>query len=318
MSPAGWPCAPNLRALSVRPAGLDLIALSHLAEKGTPVGGNLKLIRELEQRTGVKMAELEKNPTAYEYSSLLTEIAKVGCPILMISGKNDNNAPLPVMEAYVAKLCAEGKQADAYHPDNGPHGFYVGLPRLIPETAESTRRAVAFIKRHFSKETDIGSASLSADPAEETAIAKEVSRLAIPAILTPKAKQPLFIVRADGVQVYKAGAKLDWEFQAPSATLRDYRTGEPVGTHSKGPVWIDAKGSKLTGKVLASAPAPNPQAVPWLLLEVSNSNGGRYAKVTHIQRVDTWAGLKPAAAPANAGQSVEVPYQATYVFWGDR
>lgn len=34
-------------------------------------------------------------------------------------------------------------------PGDGTHGFYFGLPRTIPETAESTRRAVAFIKKHF-------------------------------------------------------------------------------------------------------------------------------------------------------------------------
>ena len=134
-------------------AGLDLIALAHLAEKGTPIGGNQGLVRQMEERSGVKMAQIEKDPGAYHYSSLLTEVAKVQCPILLISGRNDNNAPLPVMDAYVDQLCAAGKEAETYHPDNGPHGFYVALPRPIPETAESTRRAVAFIQKHFEHAT---------------------------------------------------------------------------------------------------------------------------------------------------------------------
>lgn len=138
-------------AVLCAPAGLDLLMLADLAGKGTPVGGNQKLIREMEQRTKAKMADIERDPAAYQYSSPLTEIAKVRCPILMISGRNDNNAPLPVMEAYVNNLRAAGKQAETYHPDNGPHGFYWGIPRAIPETAESTRRAVAFIKQHFAK-----------------------------------------------------------------------------------------------------------------------------------------------------------------------
>jgi dipeptidyl aminopeptidase/acylaminoacyl peptidase len=140
-------------AVICAPAGLDLIELSHLANMGTAVGGNQMLIRQMEQRSKVKMADIEKDPDKYEYSSPLTEIAKVRCPILMISGKNDPNAPLPVMEAYVGKLRAAKKQADAYHPDNGPHGFYWGIPRPIPETGESTRRAVAFIKQHFEQAT---------------------------------------------------------------------------------------------------------------------------------------------------------------------
>jgi dipeptidyl aminopeptidase/acylaminoacyl peptidase len=136
-------------AVLCAPAGLDLIELAHRAAQGTPIGGNQRLIRELEQRTGANMAAIEKDLDAYHYSSPLTEVARVRCPILLISGRNDNNAPLPVMETYVSKLHAAGKQVDTYHPENGPHGFYVGLPRLIPETAESTRRAIAFIKAHF-------------------------------------------------------------------------------------------------------------------------------------------------------------------------
>jgi hypothetical protein len=50
---------------------------------------------------------------------------------------------------------------------------------------------------------------------------------------------------------------------------------------------------------------------------VKDENGGSYAKVTHVQRVDTWGGLKPAASPATADEIVKVPYQATYIFWGD-
>ncbi|HUV65298.1 MAG TPA: prolyl oligopeptidase family serine peptidase [Sedimentisphaerales bacterium] len=138
-------------AVLCAPAGLDLIALSHQAEQGALIGGNQRLIRELEQRSGVKIAEIEKNPEAYQYSSPFTEVANVRCPILLISGRNDVNAPLAVMDAYVDKLRAAGKKAETYHPDNGPHGFYVGLPRPIPETAESTRRAVAFIKMHFER-----------------------------------------------------------------------------------------------------------------------------------------------------------------------
>ena len=136
-------------AVLCAPAGLDLVALAQLAERGTPIGGNQRLVREMEQRSGVKLAEIGKNPGAYHYSSLLTEAPKVGCPILLISGRNDPNAPLPVMEAYVEKLRALEKEAETYHPDNGPHGFYVALPQAIPETAESTRRAVAFIRKHF-------------------------------------------------------------------------------------------------------------------------------------------------------------------------
>jgi dipeptidyl aminopeptidase/acylaminoacyl peptidase len=136
-------------AVLCAPAGLDLISLGHLAAQGTPIGGNRRLIRELEQRAGATLAEIKQNPDAYHYSSPLTEIGEVQCPVLMISGLNDPNAPLAVMDVYVDALRATGREAEAYHPDDGPHGFYFGIPRVIPETAESTGHAVAFIKKHF-------------------------------------------------------------------------------------------------------------------------------------------------------------------------
>ncbi len=136
-------------AVLCAPAGLDLISLGRLAEQGTPIGGNQRLVRELVQREGVALAEIKQDPEGHHYTSPLTEITKVQCPVLMISGRNDPNAPLPVMDAYVDALRGTGREAETYHPDNGPHGFYFGIPKVIPETAESTAHAVAFIKKHF-------------------------------------------------------------------------------------------------------------------------------------------------------------------------
>lgn len=136
-------------AVLCAPAGLDMIALARLAEKGTAIGANQRLVREMEQRSSMKMEEVARNPAAQHYSSLLTEAADVRCPVLLISGRNDPNAPIALMDEYVAKLKSLGKEVETYHPDNGPHGFYVGLPKVIPETAESTRATVAFLKKHF-------------------------------------------------------------------------------------------------------------------------------------------------------------------------
>jgi hypothetical protein len=160
--------------------------------------------------------------------------------------------------------------------------------------------------------------SIAASEPTDMALDKEVKRLAIPEKLMPAGKQPLFIFRAQGVQIYKADAQQQWVLAGPDAKLMDYRTGAVVGTHSKGPVWVDASGSKLAGKLLQTVAAPNPQAVAWLLLAVKNENGGRFANVTHIQRVDTWGGMKPAAPPTGPTDTVSMPYQATYIFWGDK
>lgn len=163
--------------------------------------------------------------------------------------------------------------------------------------------------------------SMAVSSPQEKVIQKELDRLHVPASLVPKDKHPLFMFRAEGVQTYTAEEKdgqLQWgAASVPEAKLLDYRTGEQVGTHSKGPVWEDNDGSKLTGKKLASEPAPNESAIPWLLLEVKSEKAGRLAKATNIQRVDTWGGLAPEAAPKKAGDTQAVKYEATYVFLGD-
>jgi hypothetical protein len=155
----------------------------------------------------------------------------------------------------------------------------------------------------------------------DTATDRELARLNVPDKLAPKGKHALFMVRGEGVQIYSADdkdGKLAWVFKSPRADLLDYVTGEKVGTHAAGPVWIDNDGGKLKGTKVDDADAPNADAVPWLLLDAKAENGGRFAHVTHVQRVDTWGGKAPATPPAKAGETREVRYEATYVFLGDR
>jgi hypothetical protein len=163
--------------------------------------------------------------------------------------------------------------------------------------------------------------TLAAGEAGETAAEKEVKRLAVPAELTPKGKSLLFLLRAEGFQVYRAVKKGDervWSFVGPDAVLFDYQTGEKVGVHGKGPSWADAAGGKVLGAAPRSAPAPRAGAVPWLLLGAKGKPTGRFAKVTHVQRLDTWGGQAPAASPKKEGETAKSRYHATYAFWGER
>jgi Protein of unknown function (DUF3455) len=165
-------------------------------------------------------------------------------------------------------------------------------------------------------------ALIAADGPKTPPAAKEVERLKVPAKLMPRQGKVLFLLRAEGTQKYEGqlkDGKLQWVFQAPRAVLRDYDTGEKVGTHSKaakGPVWEGTDRSKVEGKLIASERAPNGTAIPWLLLEATGDGKGRFGKVSFIARVDTWAGGPPTTPPARAGAVKEVHYQATYVFFG--
>jgi hypothetical protein len=162
---------------------------------------------------------------------------------------------------------------------------------------------------------------LAAAEVKETAGEKYVKRLAVPEKLMPRGKSLLFLLRAEGVQVYRAekkGGELVWVFQEPDAILLDYETGEKVGTHGKGPFWADSDGGKILGTSPQSVPSPSDGAVPWLLLEAKGTPTGRFAKVTHVQRIDTWSGQPPTAKPKEEGEIKKVRYHATYAFWGER
>jgi dipeptidyl aminopeptidase/acylaminoacyl peptidase len=136
-------------AVLCAPAALDLIQVKKAAAGGEPVVGVLKrMIVEMETTHGAKSEEIEKDPVKYGYSSAVTEVAGVRCPILIVNGRNDDNSPVSVINTYVRGLQAAGKSVETYMPDKGPHGFYFGRPD-IPESKESTRRAVAFFRKCF-------------------------------------------------------------------------------------------------------------------------------------------------------------------------
>jgi dipeptidyl aminopeptidase/acylaminoacyl peptidase len=136
-------------AILCAPAAMDLIQDKFAAQRGEPVVGILKKMEaDLEAQLGATAEEIDNDPKKYGYTSALTEAAEVRCPILIINGRDDDNAPVSIVDLYMKKLRAAGKKVDAYLPDHGPHGFYFGRPD-IPEYQESTRRAVEFFKAVF-------------------------------------------------------------------------------------------------------------------------------------------------------------------------
>lgn len=128
---------------------------------------------------------------------------------------------------------------------------------------------------------------------------------------------------ATGVQVYRcqaggdAAAHAQWTLVAPDAKLLD-ESGRPVGRHYAGPTWELDDGSKLVGEVVQRTDAPDPTAIPWLVLRVKASSGaGRLAAVQSIRREDTRGGKAPPGDcdPARQKDDLRVPYSATYRFF---
>jgi hypothetical protein len=125
-----------------------------------------------------------------------------------------------------------------------------------------------------------------------------------------------------GVQVWRCetagGAAPSWVLDHPEADLLDAKH-KVVGHHDAGPSWRFQDGSMVRGEVLEKKAAPEPGAVPWLLLRATtHEGGGVMAAVETIRRVDTRGGVAPVQGcdPSMVGATVRVPYSATYMFYG--
>ena len=118
-----------------------------------------------------------------------------------------------------------------------------------------------------------------------------------------------------GVQIYRWNGTA-WAFVGPDATLyADQGFNGEVGTHYVGPTWEAEDGSKVVAAKFADC-LPNRGAIPWLRLDaVTSSPQGRFAGITHVQRVNTFGGTAPATAGTFVGDEARVPYTAEYYFY---
>ena len=143
------------------------------------------------------------------------------------------------------------------------------------------------------------------------------------AIAVPASSHLALTLKGSGLQNYECRAKagsandFEWVFVSPEAVLKDERNNL-VGRHYGGPTWEHADGSKVTGSVVATVPAPVSGSIPWLLLKKSTSDGtGTLRDVTYVQRTHTSGGVSPAdvcSAPA-IGTRKAVRYTADYLFY---
>lgn len=145
--------------------------------------------------------------------------------------------------------------------------------------------------------------------------------------LDPPANQvPVLLAYGQGVQRYickekeQAKGSFEWTLKEPIAKLAD-ASGRELGSHSAGPSWQLADGSKaVKKKLVASVPALAFDAVPWLLIEIESTGKGALAGTQYVQRMDTVGGAPPAAAcdAKHAGATQDVEYRATYLFYSPR
>ena len=144
------------------------------------------------------------------------------------------------------------------------------------------------------------------------------------AIRVPAGHVPFLLGHATGTQNYtcqQTSTGFAWTLVAPAAKLVDEQ-GKEIVTHFAGPTWQAKDGSKVVGQLVERVDAPNPDAIPWLLLRVTSATpgpdgGDRLTATTYIQRVNTTGGLAPknGCNAANLGAARNVPYTSDYYFY---
>ena len=176
------------------------------------------------------------------------------------------------------------------------------------------------MKRHASLAAfaaTVASAALAAAAPVHAAPAEP----SVPGDIAVTGNHKLFLIgHAEGVQIYRCDGSA-WTLLAPRATLHG-DNGKVVATHYAGPTWEARDGSTIVGRRVASAPSPDPTAIPWLKLEAASNtesgDGDRFTSVSFVQRYNTGGGVAPAASTCDAGLTGavnEVPYTADYAFW---
>lgn len=143
-----------------------------------------------------------------------------------------------------------------------------------------------------------------------------------PSLRVPNGQSLLMMAHGKGTQIYTckaagAGSGATWALKGPDAQLFD-ASGTAIAKHFAGPTWQANDGSSVKGKLVASAPAPSPNAIPWLLLSAtSHSGNGMMTKVESIQRLKTSGGKAPESGcdASHLGAEIAVPYEADYYFY---
>jgi hypothetical protein len=131
----------------------------------------------------------------------------------------------------------------------------------------------------------------------------------------PAGNKVAFAAYGVGVQIYRWDGTR-WAFVAPEAVL--FHGSGAVAIHFAGPTWESDSGSAVVGAVIDHC-APDPDAIPWLLLEAVSSEGpGIFDGVSYIQRLNTVGGVAPAEPGDFVGEVARVPYAADYIFYREQ
>ncbi len=154
------------------------------------------------------------------------------------------------------------------------------------------------------------------EPVRSNSVAdQEVELAACPQLRVDESHKLAMQLYAHGVQIYKWNGTT-WVFDAPLAVLTANAGGTAkIADHYRGPTWESNSGSKVVAALVERC-TPNPNAIQWLLLSATSTEGpGPFDRVTYIQRINTAGGLAPTAPGDFINQEARVPYTTEYLFY---
>jgi hypothetical protein len=151
--------------------------------------------------------------------------------------------------------------------------------------------------------------------ARERAAAIAATQPSVPRSIAADGRAAI-VVHAVGNQVYvweTTGSGGEWKLKEPAARFWN-EDGSVCGKHN-GSTFELTDGSRVVARRVADEPSSDPDAVPWLLLEVTSREGtGKLETISHVQRINTCGGLGPSTPGTKAGDEMRVPFAADYVF----
>jgi hypothetical protein len=198
-------------------------------------------------------------------------------------------------------------------------------PKSFWSGDDSGRFAAYFTTLSFAPWTIVNSAPSPVVEAVYVYMHRTLDAPAADPSIAPPAGYPLVHkMAAKGHQIYVCKdvsgglGVFGWILSAPSALLMDtHSPGDILGWHYAGPYWRSADdGSSIKAAKVAEVASPDPNAIAWLKLEVTEHAGaGLFSPVAFVQRVNTVGGKPPGPSCFQPNQTVWVDYTADYYFY---
>ncbi len=128
-----------------------------------------------------------------------------------------------------------------------------------------------------------------------------------------------FVLTASGVQQFQCTADAKgryWRFIAPEASLVDAKGRQLVRQGSDGSFFAE-DGSMLASKIEKYSKESSPENIRDLLYKTSSrGKQGILTGITHVKRSNGKGGMPlTRCSPSQLGQSLKVPFTATYTFY---